>query len=55
MQFEIAKSLSVTESLSLIASMVFGKAKPTKAKADAEAATVDQMMAFAREINGGRG
>jgi hypothetical protein len=52
MQFEIAKSLSITESLSLVASMVFGKAKP---KADKEATTVDAMMAFAREINGGRG
>jgi len=52
MQHEIAKSLSVTESLSIVASMVFGKAKPKTKVADKTADTVDGMMAFAREING---
>ena len=48
MQHEIVKSLSVTESLSTVAAMVFGKAGSTKPAVG----TLDGMMSFAREING---
>jgi hypothetical protein len=54
MQHEIVKSLSVTESLSTIAAMIFGKAgsSPGPTRNAPAVGTLDGMMSFAREING---